>query len=102
MLQLLIAGLMGLSVTLIFTGLALRRQPDEVAARLDRSGARAVPEALRELELPAPFSHRALQPLLLSISQLVARFTPARTIESTRHNLELAGRPNNWTVADFL
>jgi tight adherence protein C len=102
MLQLLIAGLMGLSVTLIFTGLALRRQPDEVAARLDRYGARAVPESLRELELQAPFSERALKPLLRSISQVVARFTPARTIESTRHNLELAGRPNNWTVADFL
>jgi tight adherence protein C len=31
----------------------------------------------------------------------MTRFTPARTLESTRHNLDLAGNPNNWTPSEF-
>jgi tight adherence protein C len=32
----------------------------------------------------------------------MARFTPQRTLESTKHKLELAGNPNNWSATEFL
>jgi hypothetical protein len=31
----------------------------------------------------------------------MVRFTPEQTLESTRHNLDLAGNPNNWTPSEF-
>jgi tight adherence protein C len=31
----------------------------------------------------------------------MTRFTPANTLESTRHKLDLAGNPNNWTPSEF-
>lgn len=102
MVELVLAGMMGLSVLMIVGGLGFRRQPDEVAARLDRYGARPTVRTLQEIELDAPFSERVLKPLLRRSSRIVTRFTPARTIETTRHKLELAGQPNGWTVADFL
>jgi len=100
--ELLLAGLMGLSVVMIMSGLSLGRRPDEVAARLDRYGARPAARSLQEIELEAPFSERVLRPLLQQSSGIVTRFTPARTVEATRHKLDLAGQPNGWTVADFL
>lgn len=102
MLPMLMAGLMGLSVTLIVAGLGFRRQPDEVAARLDRYGARAAPRTLQEIEFEAPFKERVLRPLIRTLSTMIARFTPTRAITQTRRKLELAGQPYGWTVADFL
>jgi tight adherence protein C len=31
----------------------------------------------------------------------MVRFTPEQTLESTRHKLDLAGNPNNWTPSEF-
>lgn len=102
MLELVMAGLMGLSVAMIIGGLSLRRQPDEVAARLDRYGTRPTVQSLQEIELEVSFSERVLRPLLRQSARVVTRFTPTRAIEATRHKLDLAGQPNDWTVADFL
>jgi tight adherence protein C len=40
-------------------------------------------------------------PMLDTASQFVTRFTPQQTLETTRHTLELAGNPNNWSPAEF-
>jgi tight adherence protein C len=34
-------------------------------------------------------------------SGFATRFTPAKTLESTRHKLDLAGNPNNWSPSEF-
>jgi tight adherence protein C len=89
-----------MAVVLIVIGIASPRPADEVEARLVEYGGR--PLTLEEIELSQPFSQRILVPLLEASAQFVARFTPQRTLESTRHKLELAGRPNNWSATEFL
>jgi tight adherence protein C len=99
----LIAGaafLIFLAVLFIVVGIASPRPADEVEARLVEYGGR--PLTLEELELAQPFSQRVLVPMLQGSAQFMARFTPQRTLESTRHKLELAGNPNNWSPTEFL
>lgn len=88
------------SVIFIILGIASPRPADEVEARLIEYGGR--PLTLEEIELAQPFSQRVLVPLVQASSQFVARFTPQRSMETTRHKLELAGNPNNWNATEFL
>jgi tight adherence protein C len=85
---------------LIILGIASPRPADEVEARLVEYGGRSV--TLEELELAEPFHKRVILPLLHATSQFVRRFTPERTLEATRHKLDLAGNPHGWSAADFL
>jgi tight adherence protein C len=99
----LIAGaalLIFLAVLFIIFGIAAPRPADEVEARLVEYGGR--PLTLEEIELAQPFSQRILVPMLQGSAQFMARFTPQRTLEATRHKLDLAGNPNNWTATEFL
>jgi tight adherence protein C len=89
-----------MAVVLIVIGIASPRPADEVEARLVEYGGR--PLTLEEIELSQPFSQRILVPLVQASAQFVARFTPQRTLEATRHKLELAGNPNNWSATEFL
>jgi tight adherence protein C len=89
-----------LAVMLIVIGIAAPRPADEVEARLVEYGGR--PLTLEEIELSEPFSQRILVPLVQGSAQFMARFTPQRTLESTKHKLELAGNPNNWSATEFL
>jgi tight adherence protein C len=88
------------AILLIVVGIAAPRPADDVEARLVEYGGR--PLTLEEIELAQPFSQRVLLPLIQGSSQFMARFTPQRTLESTRHKLELAGNPNNWSATEFL
>jgi tight adherence protein C len=89
-----------LSVTLIMIGIASPRPADEVEARLVEYGGR--PISLEEIELARPFSQRVLLPLVQACARFLGRFTPQQTLESTRHKLELAGNPNNWSATEFM
>jgi tight adherence protein C len=89
-----------LSITLIMIGIASPRPADEVEARLVEYGGR--PLTLEEIELAQPFSQRVLLPLIQASAQFMGRFTPQRTLEATRHKLELAGNPNNWSATEFV
>jgi tight adherence protein C len=90
-----------LAIVLIVVGVAAPRTADDVQARLMEYGAREA-TSLEELELSMPFSERVIKPIIGSVSQFMSRFTPEKTIEQTRHSLELAGRPNNWGPTEFL
>jgi tight adherence protein C len=72
-----------------------------VAIRLEEFASRASPLTLEEIELSQPFGERIVQPILRGLASFVTRFTPAQTVETTRHRLELAGRPNNWGPTEF-
>ena len=89
-----------LAIMLIVVGITAPRPADSVEARLSEYGGRLM--TLEEIELSRPFSERILFPLVAASARFMARFTPQRTLEATRHNLDLAGNPNNWSAAEFL
>ena len=92
--------LMCLSVFLFFLGLGIATRPSVVQTRLDTYGTR--PRTLAEIELEQPFSERILTPALRGIAAMIGRVSPQRNVDATRHKLDLAGNPNNWTPADVL
>jgi len=102
MLPLIIAAafMIFLSVLLIIIGIAAPRPADDVEARLVEYGGR--PLTLEEIELAQPFGQRVLVPMVNASARFAGRFTPQRTMEATRHKLELAGNPNNWTPSQFV
>jgi len=89
-----------LSVLFIVVGIVSPRPADEVEARLVEYGGR--PLTLEEIELSQPFGQRVLVPMINASARFVGRFTPQRTMEATRHNLEQAGNPNNWSPSQFV
>jgi tight adherence protein C len=94
-------GLLSFSIFVIFVGVALRAStPSRMTALLQQYAGR--PRNLEEIEMSRPFSERALLPVLRGMSRLVARLTPQRNLELMSHRLDVAGNPNDWTVAEFL
>ncbi len=57
---------------------------------------------LEEVELSQPFRERVIRPAISSLLRLLSRLAPKRNLQEIHHRLETAGRPNNWTVADFM
>jgi tight adherence protein C len=94
------AVLVFVAIMLIVAGIAAPRPADDVESRLVEYGGR--PMTLEELELAQPFSQRILLPMVQASAQFAGRFTPERTLETTRRKLELAGNPNNWSATEFL
>jgi tight adherence protein C len=95
------AILVGVAIIIIVIAVGSRKPGDTLQSRLAEYSMRETPATLEEIELSMPFSERVLQPMVRRVSGFVVRFTPARSLESTRHNLDLAGNPNNWTPSEF-
>jgi tight adherence protein C len=95
------AILVGVAIILIVVALGSRKPGDALSARLAEYSTRETPATLEEIELSMPFSERVLSPMVRRASGFMVRFTPAQTLESTRHKLDLAGNPNNWTPSEF-
>ncbi len=98
--ELILAGMLGLSVILIFFGLSIPGKPTAVQARLQQFGTR--PRTLTEMEMQAPFTERVIMPTIRGILGFIGRFAPQRNVEEIRRKLDRAGNPNHWTTADFL
>ncbi len=98
---LLIAGFAATTIILIAVGLTSPTTSDDVAVRLEEFASRSAPLTLEEIELSQPFTQRIMLPILKGLASFVTRFTPTHTLEATRHNLEMAGRPNNWGATEF-
>jgi tight adherence protein C len=96
---LLLSGILGLSVLLIFIGLSMP-SPSAERTRLEAFGSR--PRTLHEMELSMPFSERVVAPVLRGLAAFIMRFAPQRNIAELRHKIDLAGNPNNWTTADVI
>lgn len=92
--------LLGLSVILVFVGLAIPARSAQVQARLQAYGTR--PKTLAEMELEMPFSERVILPMIRGVSGFISRFAPQRNVDEIKHKMDLAGNPNDWTVADLL
>lgn len=91
----------GIVVVLFIIGLTSRKPEDALQARLAEYSMREVPVTLEEIELSQPFRERVLSPMVQRAASFMTRLTPANSLESTRHKLDLAGNPNNWTPAEF-
>jgi tight adherence protein C len=89
------------AIVLVVVGMSAPDPQQTLQQRLAEYGARETPATLEEIELSLPFSQRVIVPLLNNIAQFVARFTPQRSLESSRHSLELAGNPYNLTASQF-
>src|SRR5512136_954652 len=101
-LVIIIGALVVLALVLVVVGMGAPAPRQTLQDRLAEYGARDQPVTLEEIELSLPFSQRVVVPVLNAMAQFVARFTPQRTLETTRRNLELAGNPYNLTPAQFL
>ncbi len=95
------AVLVGAAIIVIVIALGSRKPGDSLSARLAEYSTRDTPATLEEIELSMPFSERVLAPMVRRSATFMARLTPAQTLESTRHKLDLAGNPNNWTPSEF-
>jgi tight adherence protein C len=101
LLILLIGGLGIATIVIVVVGLASSGPTSDVAVRLEEFASRATPLTLEEIELSQPFTQRVIAPILKGLAGFITRFTPANTVEATRHQLELAGRPYNWGPTEF-
>lgn len=102
MVPLLIVALV--AVAAIFTLVAVRGRgsAQTVEERLNELAALGESITLEELELSQPFSQRVIVPMLEGLSRIAQRFSPANTLESTRHKLELAGLAHKVRASQFL
>jgi tight adherence protein C len=83
---------------LVYVGLREDRGRDPLQERLAMYGDRELPDSLEEVELQLSFRDRIVIPLVRQFAAITARFTPQRQLETTRHQLELAGSTNDPTV----
>lgn len=90
---LLVAGLIGIGV-IIYIRRRRRRQnieDDPLSARLAHYHERELPASLEELELSLSFKDRVLVPMMRSVTRLVVKFVPQKSIEETRRRIEPGG-----------
>ena len=71
-------------------------EDDPLQSRLAEFIQRGDVSSLEEIELSQPFSERVIVPVVRSIGEFSARFTPQKAIQDTARKLELAGNP--WPV----
>lgn len=96
-----VVGGLVLLAGLIWVGMRDNSDQDPLQARLAQYGDRELPSSLEEIEMEMPFSERVLKPMFRTVANLAARFTPENQIETTRHNLELAGRAQQTDARTF-
>jgi tight adherence protein C len=103
---LILVGALGVLLVIVIALIIIaRRRPkgtSTLEARLAEYSDRETPITLEEIELSASFTERVIYPAIDGLSKFVAQFTPARTLENTRHKLDLADNPGNLTPANFL
>lgn len=97
-----ILGLLVVVGVVILIAMRSRGSAQSVEDRLNELAALGQSVTLEDLELSQPFSQRVLVPMVEALSKLAQRFTPANTLESTRHKLELAGIAHKVKAAHFL
>jgi tight adherence protein C len=98
-----ILGLLVFLGALIALGIRLlrRAEGDPLQDRLLEYGARDEPVSMEEVEMSLSFSDRVLVPIVRGLANLVVRFTPQQTLESTAHKLEVAGLSRRMSASEF-
>jgi tight adherence protein C len=86
---LILAGVVGFGVFLVFASFLVGQQLDPVQARLQQISVR--PRTLEELELQRPLAERTLKPIVQGLAAIISRFYPANTARSLQVHLKRAG-----------
>src|ERR1700694_5863432 len=86
---LILAGVVGFGVFLVFASFLIGQQLDPVQARLQQISVR--PRTLEELELQRPLAERTLKPIVQGLAAVISRFYPANTARSLQIRLKRAG-----------
>ncbi len=91
----------GLLGGLIYVGVRENSDQDPLQSRLAEYADRELPTSLEELEMSLSFRDRVLVPMFKALANLATRFTPEQQIESTRKQLELAGKSQTTDPRTF-
>jgi tight adherence protein C len=91
----------GILVGLVYVGMKENSDQDPLQARLAEYADRELPTSLEDLEMSLSFRDRVVVPLFNALAKLVTRFTPEQQIESTRKQLELAGKAQTTDARTF-
>ena len=95
-----IFGLLGL---MAYVNLRDDQGRDALADRLAVYGDNDIQvQSLEDVEQKLAFRDRVIVPTIRALSNFVARFTPQKQLEMTRHKLELAGQTSTEPTAFFL
>jgi tight adherence protein C len=100
-LPIVMAGLAGVGVLLVFYAMAGSRSVDPVQARLSQLGSMQA-KTLEELELQQPIFERTLRPLATRLSGVAQRFASPQKVSRTEKRLSMAGNPGDLRTIDFL
>lgn len=96
-----VLGIIG-TIALVRWGLRAPTGSGDIQVRLEEYASRsAAPLTLEEIELSQPFTQRVIRPMLLTLARGFSRLSPAKSRAAAEHQLELAGRPNNWGATEF-
>jgi tight adherence protein C len=80
----------------------LRVTRDTHAADEARFYSVGVVPTLEDVDLSRPFAERAIKPVIARLITLASHLAPRRNLEELQQKLEVAGRPNGWTVMDVI
>ena len=97
-----IGGLVAVAALLLLAAVRARGSSQSIEDRLNELAALGQSVTLEELELSQPFSQRVLVPMFEALAHLAQRFTPQNSLETIRHQLELAGMAHKVRAAQFL
>jgi len=97
-----VAGAVVLAVVGARYSRANQEENDPLLARLAEASQRGEVTSLEQIELEQPFSERVIIPLLKSVGDVSARFTPQKLLQDTSRKLELAGNPGHIDAGTFL
>ncbi len=87
----------GVIGALVYVGLREDSGRDPLQDRLAQYETEVIPDSLEEIELSLSFRDRIILPAVETLSQIVVKFTPQKQLETTRHQLELAGQTTDPT-----
>lgn len=91
-----------LAIVLVVVGFRSPEASDPLQSRLAEFGSREKPVTLQEIEMSQPFHERIILPIMRQLGQLASRFTPEAALDSTQHQLDLAGNPGNIGPREFM
>lgn len=91
-------GLLAIVGGMVYVGMRQERGGDPLEDRLgDLAENDAVIESLSDVEMSMSFQERVLIPAVEKLSELVARFTPQKQLETSRKLIEMAGQNTDPT-----
>jgi tight adherence protein C len=97
--ELLIAGIAGAAVLLLFLGIAAKPAPDAVQQRLSQLVAQ--PKSLEEIELQQPFFERTVRPMIKRLAN-VRKKGQGGMVAKAQARLAQAGNPGGLRGADWM